>query len=259
MCTLSVQVRGDGFIATMNRDETFRRAPEIPPERTESSSGVVWAAPRDGERGGTWMGVNCFGVTACLLNAYRPGESLLPDTSGRFRSRGEIIPKLLEAGHSSDARAWVRDELDHEAYPSFTLICVTPTDRFSYEWLRDESPTLIDLDSPWILRSSSGWDSDRVARWREDRFAEWITNGCETRGPLPAFHVLREPGHEDRSPLMRRLWAETRSITQVEVRPKGGDVFLRYWPQPTEMSSEPAHECQIAFCPSPEVADAEAT
>jgi len=259
MCTLSVQVREDGFIATMNRDETFRRAPELPPEVMHSVAGVAWTAPRDGEKGGTWMGANCYGVVACLLNAYLPGESLLPDTSGRYRSRGEIVPALLESGRASDTRSWVLDSLNHEYYPSFTLICVTPTDCFSYEWLRTAPPTLTPLPDPWILRSSSGWDSEAVARWREDRFAEWIANGCETRGTLPAFHVLREPGHEDRSPLMRRMWAETRSITQVEVRSTEEKVHLRYWPHPTEQSSDADHECALDFCASPEVADAEAT
>ena len=238
MCTVTIHRDGSGVAATMNRDEALIRAPEQRPQIVDAGPGVHWIAPRDGERGGTWMGVNTHGVVACLLNAYRPGESLLPDTSGRYRTRGEIVAGLLSAGGPADVRRWLEQSLDPSAYPSFTLIVADPDETVSYEWLGTDPINVEILPDRWVLRSSSGWDSEDVRRWREQRFSAWRAAGEPRHGTLPTFHLLQEAGHEERSPLMRRAWSATRSITQARILPDAGRVELKYWFEPTPESRE---------------------
>lgn len=239
MCTVTIQRTNTGFTTTMNRDEAYTRAPERRPEVREGAAGD-WVAPFDGEKGGTWMGVNSWGVVACIMNAYQPGESLLPDTTGRYRTRGEIVPALLAAGDSDAARRWIDAELRPEQYPSFTLLVATPELTTIYEWLGKSSVSVIENRDAWLVRSSSGWDSADVTRWRDERFARWIADGAPHVDALPAFHLLQEPDHAERSPLMRREWSATRSITQARVRLAEARIDLRYWPAPTPDTREAA-------------------
>lgn len=191
------------------------------------------------------MGANEDGVVACLLNAYLPGESLLPDTSGRFRSRGEIIPMVLDKGPVSEGLAWLMETLDPEAYPSFSLLVASPEQTVCLSWLRRGKLEIESIDSEWYIRSSSGWDSEDVARWREEEFDRWLETGHKTVSGLPKFHLLQVEGEEDRSPLMRRDWSATRSVTQVLVNPAEGEVEMRYWPNPTPDSERPASRLSI--------------
>lgn len=220
----------------MNRDETLTRGAETPPQLHENPR---WLAPHDTDKGGTWIGANEHGVVACLLNAYKPGESLLPDPSTHYRTRGEIIPMLLEQGSTDAGLAWLASAFDPTPYPSFTLSLTSPSASRIYTWYKDDGLTEEKLSDQWTIRSSSGWDSADVIHWREQRFAQWLAEGGKMRDTLPEFHVLREPGKEDFSPLMKRDWSATRSITQVEVDVHAANICMRYWPQPAPESHEP--------------------
>ncbi|PCJ54979.1 MAG: hypothetical protein COA73_13925 [Candidatus Hydrogenedentota bacterium] len=232
MCTLTVQSLPTGILATMNRDEALSRAPETSPV-IHADDSIRWMAPHDGEKGGTWMGANEHGVVACLLNAYLPGESLLPDTSGHYQSRGEIIPTMLAQGGGVEAVEWIESELDPKKYPSFMLLVFAKGIARCYTWHKHETMACEDLlDAEWVLRSSSGWDSSEVSKWREDLFADWRSDGEEMIDHLPKFHLIQEAGREDWSPLMKRSWSGTRSVTQVAIDFNDLKIDLRYWPQP---------------------------
>ncbi len=260
MCMLTVYRAPGEIVATMNRDEALSRGPELPPRVHNNDAGAVWMAPHDSDKGGTWMGANAHGVIACLLNAYLPGESLLPDTSGKFPSRGDIIPALLEAGDGPAVLSWLSDEFRPEAYPSFTLLVITQDNSLAYEWLRQGQPQINEFSSEWIIRSSAGWDSEEISLWREERFAEWREAGCKSFATLPAFHLFRDPRYPEWSPLMQRDWSATRSITQVSVSNGPGRVDMRYWPEPTTDSREPEAHLTLTLSPKGEQrVDAKAT
>lgn len=232
MCTLTVQLESGRLLATMNRDEALNRAPETPPQIHAIPGGGQWIAPHDGEKGGTWMGASSFGVVACLLNAYLPGESLLPDKTGRYRSRGEIIPAVLECGDVDRAISWATTELDPEQYPSFNLLIFGGGIGKCLTWLRQGELVEQDVHTEWTLRSSSGWDSTEVKAWREELFEDWKKSGQEMVDRLPKFHLIQEDGREEWSPLMKRSWSATRSVTQVEIPSAEGELALRYWSNP---------------------------
>ena len=223
---------------TFNRDEAISRAPERPPT-IHTDDGIRWIAPHDGEKGGTWMGVNERGVIACLLNAYLPGESLLPDTSGRYRSRGELIPEILRQPDYATALDWVRHGIEPESYPSFQLLIFGKEGATEVLWHKEGALRVRPVDDEWFLCSSSGWDSADVIAWRDARFADWRTAGAPHVGPLPAFHVLQMPENKEWSPLMVREWSATRSITQVQLDFHAAHGVLRYWGSPTPSSNLP--------------------
>ena len=239
MCTLTINRTPQQLLVTMNRDELLTRAPESPPQR-HSDGATTWVAPHDGEKGGTWMGANDHGVVACLLNFYLPGENLLPDRSGRYRSRGEVIPQLLSHGDFNTGVAWLQNRFAADAYPSFDLHVVGPERTLRFMWLRRNGLESEDTTAEWQIYSSSGWDSAEVTRWREQAFDDWLQAGGNLIDTLPAFHLLRKAGAEDFSPLMVREWSTTRSITQARVLYQSSRCELRYWPLPQPDSGPPA-------------------
>ncbi len=94
MCTVVLVHGGDGahrvWVAA-NRDEDVAR----PAEGWALRGGLL--APRDAQAGGTWIGVSPTGVFAAVTNRFgRP-----PDASRR--SRGEVVPTLLQAATAHDA------------------------------------------------------------------------------------------------------------------------------------------------------------
>jgi len=247
MCTLSIHHSAHEILVTMNRDEMLTRASETPPTQFETTEGVACIAPRDGERGGTWMGANDHGVVACLLNFYLPGESLMPDTTGRYASRGEIIPMALAQGSGDAVLSWLLEDFDPTKYPSFDLHIITPDCVRRIMWTKKPPLHLVENAEEWSVFSSSGWDSDDIKAWREEKFREWLSDGAEMKGNLPGFHLLQEAGHEDRSPLMKRDWSATRSVTQVRWSRDEPSLSMRYWPDPHPETIEAHTVCSLGL------------
>ena len=235
---MTIHRESGGLLVTMNRDEAISRAPEIPPAIHAEDGSAAWMAPQDSAKGGTWMGANECGVVACLLNYYRPGESLIPQPQQGDRSRGEIIPRMLTVGGLDQGTTWLEESFDPEPYPSFTLLLFTLASGRRITWLRGTSLRYDTIEGTWSVISSSGWDSERIIRWREERFQQWLADGETMQGTLPSFNVLQVPGKEEWSPLMKRDWSSTRSVTQAAVDPS--KALLHYWPDPAPNSVEPS-------------------
>lgn len=104
MCTLAVSFRSDRrwpIVAAANRDERLGRPSEGWTLR-RGKNGIAYAAPRDLEAGGTWMGVSSRGVFAGLTNYHRPsGQG--PDPARR--SRGDLVTLALDQASAAAARA----------------------------------------------------------------------------------------------------------------------------------------------------------
>jgi Transport and Golgi organisation 2 len=128
MCTLVI-LRRPGHrwpvLIGANRDEMIDRVSKPPgrhwPDRPELVAG------RDILAGGSWLGINDWGVAAAVLNRH---GSLGPAPDRR--SRGELV---LEALDHADAAAAARAlaDLDPEAYRTFNLIIADESDGF---WVR---------------------------------------------------------------------------------------------------------------------------
>ncbi len=243
MCTVSHCLSPHRLLVTMNRDESLERGPESPPRL--HGGAIPWLAPGDGEGGGTWVGVNSFGIVACLLNGYPAGD-LGPAVSAG-PSRGGIIPQLMARGDADSVLAWLSGRFDPNLYQPFKLLVYSTTRGEALVW-DGEGPIRGDtaFSSGWGIVTSSSWRQDEVVGWRCRKFAEWVKDP-RFNGQLPTFNLLHEAGKEWWSPLVSRQRSVTRSITQVEVAggPDGGWIEMRYWPRPFEERTRPDYRLRM--------------
>jgi uncharacterized protein with NRDE domain len=128
MCTLVILRRPEHdwpVIIGANRDEMIDRPAKPParhwPDRPEVVAGLDLLA------GGSWFGLNDWGVAAAVLN--RTG-SLGP--AAGVRSRGELVLEALDHADAVDAAAAL-SYLDPASYRSFNLIIADNRDGF---WVR---------------------------------------------------------------------------------------------------------------------------
>ncbi|MBV8119457.1 MAG: NRDE family protein [Alphaproteobacteria bacterium] len=128
MCTLVILRRPAHrwpVLIGANRDEMIDRRWQAParhwPDRPEVVGGFDLLA------GGSWLGVNDWGVVAAVLN--RTGS--LGPAPGR-RSRGELVLEALDHADAVEA-AQALSYLDPDAYRTFNLIIADEKDGF---WLR---------------------------------------------------------------------------------------------------------------------------
>ncbi|MGE3784208.1 MAG: NRDE family protein [Alphaproteobacteria bacterium] len=133
MCTLVILRRPEHdwpVVIGANRDEMIDRPAKPPgrhwPDRPEVVAGIDLLA------GGSWLGINDWGVAAAVLNRH---GSLGP--AAGLRSRGELVLEALDHADAVDAAAAL-SELDPAAYRSFNLIVADNRDAF---WLRHTGPS----------------------------------------------------------------------------------------------------------------------
>src|SRR5690349_18263488 len=86
--------------------------------------------------GGSWLGINDWGVAAAVLNRH---GSLGPAPDRR--SRGELVLEALDHADAA-AAAEALSHLDPAAYRTFNLIIADERDAF---WLRHAGGTRIEL------------------------------------------------------------------------------------------------------------------
>jgi hypothetical protein len=137
MCTLVI-LRRPGHrwpvLIGANRDEMIDRPSKPPgrhwPDRPEVIAGLDMLA------GGSWLGINDWGVAAAVLNRH---GSLGP--SPDRRSRGELVLEALDHADAT-AAAEALSYLDPEAYRTFNLIVADESRGF---WLRHAGGARIDL------------------------------------------------------------------------------------------------------------------
>ena len=118
MCTLILLNRMHPrypLIVAANRDEFFIRESE-PPHIFDAGPGVRVLAGRDRLGGGTWLGVNRFGLLAAVTNRRNPAgrdPSLL--------SRGRLVLDCLACESAAEAESRL-DRIDWDAYNPFNLL-----------------------------------------------------------------------------------------------------------------------------------------
>ena len=135
MCTVVI-LRRPGHpwpvLLGANRDEMLDRPSRPParhwPDRPEVVAGL------DELAGGTWLGVNDFGVAAAVMN--RVG-SLGPAPGAR--SRGELVLEALEHADARDAAQALR-ALRAPSYRAFNLLIADNRDAYWLKGLGPEGP-----------------------------------------------------------------------------------------------------------------------
>jgi len=247
MCTITLHRNGPRFLLTFNRDERRERAPEVPPALSHTKSGLAILAPRDGQAAGTWIGVNSRGVAACLLNGYREQEQYRHVDPLSNISRGAIVPQVLAAGDYMDALHFIDGKFDPKVYLSFTLLLIGAGNAIAVQWDGFGELEVRQLASDWEMITSSSWNREAVLEWRRRAFEEWVRAGATFEGDLPSLHLHQPEGMAEWSPLMAREQTATRSITQVDLDPRGSRAEMLYWPVPPDPRKTPPQRLRLAL------------
>ena len=195
MCTLAILRRPDHdwpVLIAANRDEMVGRPAKPPgrhwPDRPEVVAGLDVLA------GGTWLGVNDWGVAAAVLNRH---GSLGP-APGR-RSRGELVLEALDHADAV-AAAEALSHLDPTAYRTFNLVVADSRDGY------------------WLRHAGDGRIAVRPLKDGISIVAAGDVDDIETRRlalALPRFRAARPPDPD------RNDWTDWETILSSTEAPPG--------------------------------------
>ena len=216
MCTASWLIRPDGYELFFNRDESLQRGTARAPAVREFA-GVRVLAPQDPDAGGTWIGVNEFGLALGLLNGWDAREEF-PE----LRSRGLLVRDCLAARDIEAVLARLAGET-LVRYRAFSLALFEPgREPLVRTW---DGRSLVESAARAPL-ASSALERGEAQRARELVYARTLGGAAPTRERLQQFQASHEPERGPWSPCMHRVDAATVSATEVRVEER--TVALRY-------------------------------
>lgn len=229
MCTVTWFYQSGSLRLFHSRDEALTRLPALPP-KIQVRRGVRFVAPLDADAGGTWVGVNEFGLVVGLLNRYLAETSSNPTHTPPSRpSRGLLVIDVLSCQSLEAAIGFVQG-LKPNLYAPFTLALLQPNQRTCIlDW--DERELNIDWNTTARLPLVSSLDQAQASAARGALFAELqataFVNEAERAQQFQAFHASHVHGPSSLSVCMHRDDAKTVSHTQVCVA--ANEVWLRYY------------------------------
>lgn len=207
----------DGYELFCNRDERRTRLPALPPQ-LQQRAGVRFITPRDADAGGSWIAVNEFGLSLCLLNDYSTPQ---PPPLVNPISRGLLLISLTN--HTAPieiARALWR--IDLTSYRPFLLLILS----------RQSTPLLLKWDGtnitgdvhPQMPVTTSSFETAHVIRARQEHFAQLRQLDALT---LQRYHLTA--GNAD-AVCMSRPDAQTVSFSHIRVTAQA--IAFDYQPIP---------------------------
>ncbi len=187
MCSLSYIPQGNGFILSHNRDELPQRKSSSNLERLSVAQREI-VFPKDLQAGGTWMGADNRGLSACILNGG--SVSYLRQVPYRA-SRGSVIPHLLETGNIED----FKKKWSSEGIEPFTLIIAQGKDL--WQFIHDpgqDSWTHLDPDQAHFWSSTKLYHPE-IRAARAKRFNNWLESYPMTSAEsISEFHLSEQQG-----------------------------------------------------------------
>lgn len=223
MCTVSWMRQDGGYRLFCNRDEKHTRRIALPPAIRERR-GVRFIAPLDGAYGGTWIGVNQFGLSLCLLNRYQD-EEISSIEAASYLSRGLLLVELIDCRTRSQTQSRI-EQINLAHFRPFTLLILEP-ERPSLltHWTGHKLLSETDCESATPLISSSH-DLTGVSLTRRRQFNSLlIESGKVDDNMLGKFHSSHSPTASAYSTCMHRDDARTVSFSKVNVSRDGIEFF----------------------------------
>lgn len=236
MCTLTWLFNSstEDYSLFFNRDELRTRKRALPPSLRKTKSGVSYLAPIDTDAGGTWLAVNQYGLTICLLNNYAAKEPANRD----FKSRGKIVMRLID----SQSAASVEDKLlamDLSSYRGFQVV-IFQRDVKAFSWNNISLTQLV----PKMPVTSSSHNSEAVCLNRQ-RYFESLGDDIDRLANFHRSHIdenmalISGPHQYVDSVCMHREHSKT--VSQCSVQVNGDQVSIEYCDgAPCETSSAAA-------------------
>lgn len=220
MCTLSFIARRQGYLIGMNRDERRTRQLAIRPQATGAGTLEVVYPREDG--GGTWIAANALGISFALLN-----RNSQPGGGAKLRTRGEVIPGVLESTGTQDAAA-IMQHMDLRGMFPFRMIAFFPREAAMAQWNWDGNRLEL-FRLPWQTRHwfSSGI-SDELAREVRGLTCSnaWRHSHAGSEEWLRQLHSSHAPARGSFSICVHRPDAATVSYTEIER--EGATITMRY-------------------------------
>jgi hypothetical protein len=224
MCTVSWIFQSGGYRLYCNRDEKHTRQVALPPAVREKE-GVRFVAPLDGDYGGTWIGVNQYGLSLCLLNRYQD-EAGFSSGAAEYLSRGFLPAEFMDCPTRWQTRNRI-ERLDLRRYRPFTIVVLEP----------EPPPLLIHWTGRGLLFESNGetaiplvsssYDPEGVRRSRRRHFEGLLKESGKVDGRLlERFHRSHFPTASAYSTCMHRDDARTVSFSKINVT--GDDIEFTY-------------------------------
>ncbi len=214
MCTLVLAHRvwqSTPVLLAGNRDENVSR-PSRPPELW--STGII--APVDEQAGGTWLGYNIHGVVAGVTNRF--GER----TEQSRRSRGELVPRALQASTAKEAAALFSPE-DGLHFNPFHLLIADSVSAWLLRW-REDAVEVVELEPGLHIvteRSGHMTASGREASLRQ-HLGRWSTTEVPTDQSVAGLLGQHgEPEFDGHCVHLRDLDYATRSSSILRVSHDG--------------------------------------
>ena len=202
---------------TMNRDESRLRHEE---GVLVSSEDHVY--PKDQRAGGSWFGLNSFGLAMGLLNNYQA-----PHAEGDLRSRGFLIPQFLQSCRQiEDVVRALRNENISQFNP-FHLIITDGEFVQSIDWDRQGLEMSEIQEVSRHIWTSSGVRLPEIKRFREAKFMGFAHT--DAASIIRELHLWQDQNAQGDSILMDRDVAHTKSVCQIALGQS--DVSLSYWPE----------------------------
>ena len=222
MCSVSWLLEENGYQVFFNRDEQKTRALAMPPKQYQVN-GVDIIMPLDPTGRGSWISINEFGFSLCLLNNY---QGIVPD--GPLISRGLLLKNMSSSRNIAQlTEAFHRLELS--SFAPFTLLAFAPNLTqhngvvVAYKW-DGVQQSIVETDSPLF---SSGVDLARVQAYRQAKYDQLISTGKNQQNLL-MFHSHHHSEQPHLGTCMHRSDAHTVSFTHL--RNRHGQASMFYAP-----------------------------
>ena len=203
-------VTDDGYELFFNRDERISRSRAKSPS-VQAFGGIDYISPTDVDAGGTWIAVNHFGISVCLLNHYQFEQIA---SYQKWISRGEIVRDFatIDQISSAEKRFNALDLKDFRAFRMFVI------DRFGNNilcvWDGHESRIEDSVTTP---KSSSSVDAKYVKSIRKELFSELGLDNLKSTSKYLNYHAGHIPNKSKESVCMHRADANTVSLSHIVV------------------------------------------
>ncbi len=219
MCTATWLTYTDGYELFFNRDEANSRLPGRPPSM-ESAHSISYIAPSDRNAGGTWIGVNEYGLTLSLLNRYPlTDENTVSELIGPApdkTSRGHIVRMIIHSTTIGEVARFM-EEADLEEFRPFTLLAVDPRLK-PRRWTWTGEGGVATIDSPTPPVASSAFRTREVLKTRRKTYENMVREqGRVDSETLTDYHSSHIPERGPFSVCMHRSDGKTQSMSRIVV------------------------------------------
>jgi hypothetical protein len=194
---------------------------------------------------GTWLAVNDAGLALAILNV----NPATPSARRPRRSRGSVIPALLDRCCPAEALAEAGRRIGYADFAPFRLVLVGDGVVADVNWDGHHPMVMARLlGGRPLLFTSSGLGDHLVEAPRQELFDSLFAGpAAEWAVAQDAFHRHRWPGREHLSVNMARAGARTVSHAVVEL----GEAVatLRYYPDAPDVPAAGV-ALELAYAPA---------